>query len=115
LSLMIVLYITITWLYAVKLYFKYKKCYPRNYYLSKFEDLVSEPERSIRQLCEFLGIEFHSKMLNPRKVGSSFGPRGGAGFDRQTLDRWKDHLKPWMNTWLLFWGKKSLREFGYIP
>jgi len=85
-----------------------------NYYLSKFEDLVSEPERSIKQLCEFLDIEFHSEMLNPRKVGSSFGPRRGAAFDRQTLDSWKDHLKPWMNTWLLFWGKKSLREFGYI-
>jgi hypothetical protein len=114
LSLMITLYITIAWSYAVKLSWKYKKSYPMNYYLSKFEDLVSEPEASIRQLCEFLDIEFHSEMLNPRKVGSSFGPRRGAGFDRQTLDRWKDHLKPWMNTWLLFWGKKSLREFGYI-
>lgn len=114
LSLMVVLYITIAWLRAVKLHFEYKKRYPRNYYLSKFEDLVSEPEGSIRKLCEFLGIEFHSEMLNPEKVGSSFGPRGGTGFDEQTLHRWQDYLKPWMNTWLLLWGKKFLRELGYV-
>jgi hypothetical protein len=114
LTLTTVGYITVAWLYAARLHFKYRKRYPNNYYLSKFEDLVSEPERSVRQLCEFLDLQFHSGMLNPGKVDSSFGPRGGTGFDKQALDRWKDHLKPWMNMWVLLVGKKYLSKFGYI-
>jgi hypothetical protein len=113
-SLMIVLHVTITWLYAVKLHHKYQKRYPQNYYLSKFEDLVSEPEKYVRELCRFLGVEFDSEMLNPPRVGSSYSREGGIGFDQQALTRWQYYLKPWMKTWLLFWGKKYLREFDYI-
>lgn len=114
LSFAIVLYITTTWLYAVRLHHRYKKLYPHNYYLSKFEDLVNEPETSVRQLCQFLGLEFNRSMLNPPKVDSSYSTEKGTGFDRQTLDRWRRYLKPWMNAWLLLWGKKYLKELGYI-
>lgn len=114
LSFLIVLYITLAWLYAVRLHYKYKKLYPENYRLSKFEDLVTEPEASVRRLCEFLEIEFHPTMLQPPKIDSSYSKRGGTGFDIQTLNRWKDYLKPWMSALLLLWGKKYLREFGYI-
>jgi hypothetical protein len=113
-SLIIVLYITLAWLSAARLNYKYKKLYPKNYYLSKFEDLVSEPEKSVRHLCQFLGIEFNEAMLNPPTIGSSYTRETNSGFDQQTLTRWQDYLKPWMNTWLLFWGKKYLREFGYV-
>jgi hypothetical protein len=113
-SLGIVLYITIAWLYAVRLHSKYKKLYPHNYYLSKFEDLVNEPEKSVRKVCEFMGIEFHSTMLNPPKIGSSYTREEGTGFDQGTLDRWQEYLKPWMSAGLFVWGKKYLKEFGYI-
>jgi hypothetical protein len=114
LSLMTVLYVTIAWLHAARLHYKYNKRYPKNYYLSRFEDLISEPEKSVRKLCEFLEIEFDSTMLSPPKIGSSYRPDGDTGFDQQTLTRWRSRLKPWMNAWLLLWGKKYLREFGYI-
>jgi len=110
----ITLYITAAWLYAARLHHKYKDLYPNNYYLSKFENLVAEPEKSTRKLCKFLDIEFHSEMLNPPQVDSSYSCKGDIGFDKLTLTRWQDDLKPWMNTWLLFWGRKYLREFGYI-
>jgi hypothetical protein len=113
-SLLIVLHVTITWLYAVRLHHRYRKQYPHHYYLSKFEDLVTDSERSVKNLCQFLEIEFHPEMLSPRKVGSSYARDGGAGFDAQALTRWQDHLTPWMQAWLLLWSKKYLREFGYI-
>jgi len=114
-TFMIVLHVTVTWLYAVRLHHKYKRRYPQNYYLSKFEDLVSEPAKYIGELCEFLNIEFDPQMLNPRHAGSSYARQSGTGFDKQTLTRWQNHLKPWMNRWLLLWSRKYLREFGYIP
>ncbi|MCB0170644.1 MAG: sulfotransferase [Anaerolineae bacterium] len=114
LSLIIILYITIAWLYAVKLHYKYSKRYPQNYYLSKFEDLVTNPEKSVRALCQFLEIEFHPAMLSPAQIDSSYAAGRESGFDSETLSRWKEHLNPWMSSWLIFWGKKYLQEFGYI-
>lgn len=113
-SFMIVLHMTLTWLWAVRLHHKYRRDYPQNYCLLKFEDLVSEPEKQVRELCRFLEIDFDSRMLNPRRTGSSYSRQGGAGFDKQTLTRWQSHLKPWMKAWLLFWTRKYLREFDYI-
>jgi hypothetical protein len=113
-SFSIVLHVTVTWLYAVRLHHQYKNRYPQNYYLSKFEDLIREPEANVKDLCRFLGIEFEREMLNPRKTDSSYAPLRGVGFDEQTLTRWHTSLNPWMNRWLLFWGRKHLREFGYI-
>ena len=46
--------------------------YLPNYRLSRYEDLVLDPEYNIRQLCNYLEIEFLSDMLNPKHFGSSF-------------------------------------------
>jgi hypothetical protein len=112
-SLMIVFYITAAWLYAARLHRKYQKQYPNNYYLSKFEALVSQPETSLRKLCAFLEIEFEAEMLDPPKVGSSYTQQDNSGFDKETLNRWQNYLKPWMKVWLRLWGSTYLREFGY--
>jgi len=113
-SMIIVLYITVAWLYAARLHYKYQRLYPQNYYLSKFEDLVSEPEQSVRKLCEFLDIDFHGAMLNPPMRGSSYERKVETGFDEKTLTRWQTYLKPWMKLPLLIWGKKYLRAFEYV-
>lgn len=114
LALGMVVYVTAFWLRAARLHRLYQARYPRNYYLSKFEDLVSQPERSVRELCQFLEIEFDPAMLLPPKIGSSYRPDGDVGFDKQTLSRWKKHLQPWMSAWLTFWTKPYLNEFGYL-
>jgi hypothetical protein len=75
---------------------------------------VLEPEKSVRKVCEFLGIEFNSAMLNPPKIGSSYAREEGTGFDQRTLDRWQEYLKPWMSAWLLVWSNRYIKVFGYI-
>lgn len=116
LSPMIVFYITIAWIAAARLDRKYQKQYPNNYYLSRFENLVADPEPSVKKLCGFLNIQFHQAMLNPPKVDSSFAPKdkGGTGFNTQTLSSWQAYLTPWMKAWLLIWGRKYLKAFDYI-
>lgn len=116
LPLVTLLHMTVAWLYAVRLDARYKKLYPENYYLSKFEELVSNPNRAVKRLCAFLDIEFRPEMLAPPKADSSFktAQRTSSGFDERALNRWQNHLKPWMIAWLSFWGKKPLKEFGYI-
>lgn len=110
----VVSYITIAWLNAVRLHHEYRRLYPENYYLSKFEDLVSEPEENVQRLCEFVGIEFDSEMLNPPHVDSSYALGGNGGFVKHTLTKWQSELAPWLKAWVLFWARRRLREFGYV-
>lgn len=43
----------------------------RNVYLIKFESLIENPEKEIKNLCSFLEIEFDTEMLNVPLKGSS--------------------------------------------
>jgi len=114
-SLFILMHVTFAWQRAFRLDERYSNLYPSNYYLSKFEDIIIAPDMSIRRLCEFLEIEFQLDMLSIPTVDSSFSneQKTRSGFDVQTLDRWKKHIAPWMNKWFIFWGKKTLQNFGY--
>ena len=89
-----------------------------NYYMARFEDLIIEPEEQIRQLCNFLGIEFRNKMLEQRVINSTFIPDGNyvgqTGFDKKEIDRWKEHNQPWINWCLKSLGKKYLKAFDYV-
>lgn len=113
-TFIIVLYTTVTWMYATKLHYKYQSLYPSNYMLSRYEDLVLDPKAKVKRLCDFLEIEPSDDMLMPRKIHSSFSDRVEAGFDEDSLDRWHTHLRPWMKAWLLFWGSRRLKDFGYL-
>lgn len=112
-SILIVLYITMAWLRAAHLHYRYQRRYPNNYVLSRFEDLVSQPEETVRKLCDSLDLEFHPAMLNPPRVDSSFDRKPEVGFDPKTLDRWQQVLSPWMKVWLHTCLGRQLEVFGY--
>lgn len=59
-----------------------KKRIPKDrYYEMKMEDLIKKPERTLRELTDFIGIEFDKKVLD---IDLSKGHIG----------RWKKYLKP---------------------
>jgi hypothetical protein len=55
-----------------------------NFYLIKFEELLAEPEKVIKDLCVFLKIEFHPSMLLIPTEGSSItnDEPGKVGIDK---------------------------------
>ena len=109
------LQVLLNWLRIARLHRQYQKRYPNNYYYVRFEDLVSNPEPTLKKVCEFLEIDFSEDMLNQPVVGSSFVPRESEtqGVDTSTIDRWRNHLHPLIDKWFVFWCKKYLLEFGY--
>ena len=112
-SLAIVFYVTVSWLYAVRLHRKYTQRYGDRYRLVRYEDLVGNPEATARELCDFLDFKFDETMLQPAQFGSSFAAKGGRGFDKRALDRWREHLAPWMRTWINLLTGSRLAQFGY--
>ena len=106
--------VILPWLQVIKLHDRYRACYPGSYYLSRYEDLVCDPERSLRKLCDFLEVDFTEEMLQQSVVNSSYSPTGQIkGFDLAAIERWREHLDPLLHRWFLLWCRKPLAENGY--
>jgi hypothetical protein len=108
--------VMLNWFRVIQLHRRYQQRYPGRYYLSKYEDLVSDPQASLQKLCDFLGVPFTEAMLQQSVPNSSYMPRHQVqGFDSAAIDRWRKHLDPLVNRWFVLWCKKQLLEFGYQP
>lgn len=98
---------------AIKIHKKYNKM--DNYYISKFEDIVSKPEKYIKELCNFLKIDFNPDMLYPPIVDSSYGkfPKY-KGFDKKTLSRWKNHISSKSEKLIKLLLRNEMKEMEYL-
>jgi len=106
------------WLDAARLHRRHAARLGERYRLIRFEDMVAEPETTIRQICEFIGVPFNAGLLEETVVvGSSFEEDRHAahGFDRRSVDRWRDHVHPLVKKWFGVIGRRELRRFGYRP
>jgi hypothetical protein len=113
-----VLHISQAWLDAARLHAYYEKQYPQQYRLVKFEDIINDPENQVRQICNFLEIDFHKDMLiKVDNLNSSYYTQRHStdGFDPMTIERWKNHINPIAKVWFSTLGREHLKKFGYIP
>ena len=64
--------------------------------IQRFEDLVQEPESTLRELCEWLGLDFDLGMIdNVPYMNSSFAkPHVKAGISTTPVSHWHQHLTP---------------------
>ncbi|MRR56894.1 MAG: sulfotransferase [Deltaproteobacteria bacterium] len=68
-----------------------------------YEDMLRDPEGEAKRICEFLGVEYASEMIdptmytdgqgNPWKQNTSYG-NGAAHFDKCASERWRAALLP---------------------
>ena len=47
------------WRFAARLFLKYRKRFPDQFMLVRYEDLVNHPEETLKPICEFLGVPYH--------------------------------------------------------
>ncbi len=52
------------WKYYNSIIDKMKRKLPQRFSTVRYEDLIVEPEKMLRNLCEFVGVEFNADMLN---------------------------------------------------
>ena len=57
----------------------------------RFEDLLADPDRTVREICDFVGVPFNAGMLAVPQVGSSSGRDhpGQAGVDPDKAGNWR--------------------------
>jgi len=109
----IFLIVFLNWTLATILHKHYKKKYPQNYYLVRFEDLYLKHEATVEQLSNFIGINFEKSMLNPPIVNSSFvGYNNTAQYN--PTDAWKIRLPKIYSYLMYLLLKRRMNKFGYI-
>jgi hypothetical protein len=57
---------TARWLYSVALARQNQQVHPHRYKIVRYETMVSQPEETLRQVCEFLGEAYTPEMLSLR-------------------------------------------------
>jgi hypothetical protein len=114
-----------TTFYVINEYRKFARFHRRfesleNYRLFRYEDLLVEPEKVLREVCDFVGCEFTPDMLEPEKgahehQASSLTGKKHKSFDPKAALRWQEFISSldrWMIT--LFTGS-SMKDLDYNP
>ena len=81
----------------------------------RYEDMVGEPEPTIRHICRFLELPFRPDFLEVGWVNatSKTARNAGDGISKAAVDRWKQSLTPEEIFVCQTALRRELREFGY--
>ena len=91
-----------------------------NYKLFRYEDLLAEPEKTLRKLCKFIDVDFTRQLLHPERgihlhQASSLTGKQKKAFDPSAAVRWQK-VMPAFDKWLITnLTKRSMRTLGYDP
>jgi len=89
-----------------------------NYFVFKFEDMVANPEKYMKQICDFLSIKYSDSMLYPTVCGK-FWPGNnfeGKVFDKpsdENVGRWRNRISPEDAMLMEFHFKDVMEKFNY--
>jgi hypothetical protein len=91
---------------------------PEKYLLMPYEDLVTQPEEKLTEICAFLGIEDHPILRQPTKRGQLW--RGNSMFDDRfstissaAVGRWQTVLDPYEAALIQLITRKYRQALGY--
>jgi hypothetical protein len=68
-------------------------CCRKHIHLVRYEDLVQEPEKAVRTLCDFIGVGYTPDLLAVDNENSSF-ENAGSGIYSSSIGRWRTALEP---------------------
>lgn len=101
------------WNSAVKLHRRYERSYADRYRLVRFEDVVTQPERSVPELFDFLGVALPddaTERMAPVKHGIRATSRG---MDPGAASRWRERIHPFARRFLQLFLGGRMRRLGY--
>ena len=92
----------------------------RNYRLFRYEDLLAEPEKTLRELCKFIEVKFTEDLLHPEAgihlhQPSSLTGKQKKAFDPSAAVRWQDVI-PAADKWLITaLTRRAMKIMEYAP
>ncbi len=97
---------------------KNKDLMNEDYSVIKYENLLMEPEKTIQDLCYFLGVEFSPILMKPTVngepwVGNSSRGEKFRGIEPSNLDKWKKEITSLEIEWINLRLRHVLEDNGY--
>ncbi|MDA7918922.1 sulfotransferase, partial [Mariniblastus sp.] len=91
---------SIAWRDAVRSGRRWSRNNSPSYLEIRYEDLVTDPENTISQVCDFLSVQYHSCLMDLNYNVDTWNVDGKGeatntnfkGFDASKLDNWRSHL-----------------------
>lgn len=85
-----------------------------NYRLVRYENIVADPEKELRSICNFLEVEYTDSMLRQHQYGSSFDTIGsGVGVSTSSLQRWRSTMSPMTASMMDVMHRGAYKALGY--
>ena len=106
------LFVSSQYIWTSKLHCKYNRI--SNYALFRYEDLLDDPERVIKNLCAFTEIDFVPKMIEPEEgqISSITGIKY-KGINRESAANWRKIISPFDKKIITIMTRDSMKRFGY--
>ncbi|MBK20436.1 MAG: hypothetical protein CMM52_16520 [Rhodospirillaceae bacterium] len=95
------------------------------YYAVRYEDIMADPEKEVRSICQFIDVEFEPELMQPETWPERFNtslvkvPRsahegsGILGFSTQRTDNWRKHLENWELALVDVLAGSQIADAGY--
>lgn len=84
--------------------------------IQQYEQIIKDPERTIRDLTDWLGVEFSPRMLDVPMHNSSFSKyQALGGLSTEPLSRWRTKLSVREIAVIQSSCSRELRARGYVP
>lgn len=111
------------WNYSFRLGRRNMTRHPEDYLIVRFEDLVADPEGTLRGVCEFLGEPFVPEMMTmsgaPERRDKLMSriPKGeeGALLSNAFVGRFRGRVKPAELRFIQLHARRGMRVLGYAP
>lgn len=89
-----------------------------NYFLLRYEDLISDTPGQLRRICGHIGLEFEESMLLARPEEGDPRPPIRRAFESLTgarLNVWQSELRPWQIAVIESLTGPAMAMYGYSP
>lgn len=101
-------------------YYLYKNrfLFPNDYFVARYEDVLTESESTMRKIALFLSINFHPILLQPTSLGKPWPGNSSRGLSfsgiaAKNLNLWKDELTHLESFYVNRFFRFILEDFGY--
>jgi hypothetical protein len=111
---------TAAWLASIRLGERNSDRYPERYRLVRYEDLASEPEATMRSICEFIGEPYRREVLEMRGAdtfresgNSSYGEIPEGTVSTKSIGRYREVLRPEEIAFVEARAGRAMSRHGY--
>jgi len=93
-----------------------KNCYPDNIFTIRYEDLVQDPEHSVKAVCDFVDLPYRPEMLQVQVTNStSHRPDNQSGISTHAIHQWQTQLPESAILICDRINREEIRDRGYKP